>query len=179
MHTHRKLIVAAATALTMTSTAYAADQAHLAGGVIGSGPTAVNAATCKLVHAEVDLSTGTFQHLRAYTLREDGIHDNVMSCLRRRVFSLKTGAPGPQGPAGPAGKNGVSGYVRVSSAINFHQASASATCPAGDVVISGGADVEVSGSYPSTDTTWTVGRDSVWGRQKSGSVYAVCAAKAS
>ena len=171
MHTHRKLLIAAVTALTMTGTAYAADQAHLAGGVIGSGPTAVNAATCKLVHAEVDLSTGTFPHLRAYTLREDGIHDNVMSCLRRRVFSLKAGAPGPQGPAG---KNGVSGYVRVSAPIDFKQASASVSCPAGDKVLGGGADVEVAGSYPSSDTTWTVGRDAVWGRQKVGSVFAIC-----
>jgi hypothetical protein len=162
------------------------------------GTTAINPKTCKFLHKEVDPPTpgpGTtlagaelaIRTLRVYTLYEDARHDAKMACLTHHMGTNgKRGPAGPAGPAGPRGArgpagptgSGLAGYVRVSAPINFKQASAAVSCPTGDVVLGGGATVEVEGSYPSSDSTWIVLRDHRWGNLKVGSVWATCAAVA-
>lgn len=97
-----------------------------------------------------------------------------------------TGATGPQGPQGNPGANGVSGYVRVSQefagSASANPKSLTVTCPDGKKVLGGGFNtpdsnngVDVFGSYPSTDTAYTVKvgtrDDNHWKLV----VYAVCA----
>lgn len=104
------------------------------------------------------------------------------------------GPYGPAGPMGPAGPAGVSGHEIVSATAfpaptnvaSFASVTASATCPAGKVVVGGG--YEGSGdawfmynyaSYPSSLSTWTVSlknRDSGTKFQVQLRVFAVCAA---
>ena len=157
------------------------------------GTTAINPHTCKFLHKERDPATpgvggslGTaliaLRDLRVYTLYEDARHDAKMACLTHKIGKPGLGGPGPRGPrgfpgpAGPAGPaGGLAGYVQVTAPINFKQASATVTCPNGDVVLGGGANVEVEGSYPSSDSSWTVTRDHTWGNLKTGTVYATCA----
>ncbi len=81
----------------------------------------------------------------------------------------QNGADGAQGPAGPMGPQGpaggVTGYQRVAgtvSASNSNTKTATATCPQGQVVVSGGhaiggsANTTVTSSRATSDTTWSV-----------------------
>ncbi len=74
----------------------------------------------------------------------------------------------------------------VTSANTVHNATASASCPAGTVMLSGGAQItstdsiektQLVSSYPSSTTTWTVvGAASVGGGKTwSLTAYALCA----
>jgi hypothetical protein len=103
------------------------------------------------------------------------------------------GPPGPEGPAGPpgpAGPQGPAGLADVQIVEVFGSApansggSAVATCPAGKIVIGGGASsrngtLEVYGSWPTSTTTWlgVMSRDT--GLDASApaafAVYAICA----
>lgn len=103
-----------------------------------------------------------------------------------------TGPAGPIGPMGPAGAigpqgpaGGLSGYQRVQQthtvAAGFF-ANLGVTCPAGTVVLGGGytsdAVLTVQGSYPASDTVWSVplhNRSTTSGQL---TVWALCAAVA-
>lgn len=76
-----------------------------------------------------------------------------------------TGATGATGPTGPTGATGLSGYERVQGAVvnttPLASNTATATCPAGKVVVGGGFtmganDAFMTESYPSSTTVWTV-----------------------
>lgn len=173
MTSHRKLASVAAIAATLLIPA----AAHASGGEtphhVMLSQFAINNQTCRFAFPEVDPMTGpTWLDLRAYVLYEDARHDAKLRCLTSHLGTVKAGPRGPQGPTGPAG---VSGYTRVAAPIDTAKLAASATCPTGDVVIGGGATIEVAGSYPSTDSTWTVTRDAAWAHTTSGTVYAICA----
>jgi hypothetical protein len=148
-----------------------------------AGYLKINPATCKFVHPEIDVRPSPTER---YARAEDSRDDVKLSCLTNKIDKARLGAPGPRGPrgltgatgpAGPAGApGGLSGYVIVSAAINFKQASATVSCPSGDKVLGGGANVEVEGSYPvASGSGWVVTRDHTWGTLKSGSVFATCA----
>lgn len=157
----------AATAIGGTvNTTNEALQAHILG--LPKGYAQINMATCKFAVKEVDVRPSPSE---AYARAEDIRHDALDNCLRHRVNSFKVKAPAPDA-------DGVTGYVRVTATINFKQTSATASCPSGDVVLGGGASVEVEGSYPSSDAAWTVTRDNTWGHLKTGTVYATCATQA-
>ena len=76
------------------------------------------------------------------------------------------GAQGTAGTPGATGTPGVSGLVQVSATPIANppgtQSTSTATCPAGKVVIAGGAntaanhDMQVNASYPNGSTGWTV-----------------------
>jgi len=101
------------------------------------------------------------------------------------------GDPGPQGPAGPAGAQLVTG-TPVTSAANAPRntlVTATATCPAGKVLLGGGAVVtttasqkeraQLVASYPSAADTWTaVGVVAIaalgGGRTMTVTAYALC-----
>jgi hypothetical protein len=76
------------------------------------------------------------------------------------------GPSGPSGPSGPQGPAGISGYQEVTSApipvALFHQVTASATCPDGDVAIAGGFELMNKGSSllsgPSVLSSYPSGR---------------------
>jgi hypothetical protein len=95
------------------------------------------------------------------------------------------------GPSGPQGPAGISGYQEVTSdpvsVSLFHQVTASATCPEGDVAIAGGYELvnessplligpNVLSSYPS-GPSWivTVANEDVRGTVHV-RVHATCAA---
>ena len=80
-----------------------------------------------------------------------------------------TGAQGPAGPIGPAGESLAPRTIVTSSVVtsasNVASATASATCPAGTVMLSGGgtvtttdslSKVQLTSSYPSSTSAWTV-----------------------
>ncbi len=84
------------------------------------------------------------------------------------------GADGAQGPVGPMGlqgpAGGVSGYERVAGATspsNGNAKTATATCPDGKVVMSGGlviggnTNTTVTSNHATSDTTWSVTAASV------------------
>lgn len=179
----KMLMVAVGVAAVLASSANASEVSSIK---FPGGNFAINPATCKFVHPETDYPLGmTWSVGKIAFAYEDRRHDVKLSCLTNKLNSRSVGAPGPRGPQGPAGPagptgpagpaGGLAGYVRVSAAINFKQASASVSCPTGKVVLGGGATVEAEGSYPSSDTTWTVTRDNMWGHFKTGTVYATCA----
>jgi Collagen triple helix repeat (20 copies) len=86
-----------------------------------------------------------------------------------------TGATGPQGPAGPTGATGPQGPVGPAAATGYQQVvgtatatnstspeTATASCPAGKIVVGGGgvltagARAALTQSQPTSTTTWTV-----------------------
>jgi hypothetical protein len=92
-----------------------------------------------------------------------------------------TGAPGATGAQGVAGPPGVSGWQRIESpatpAPAFYYTEASATCPVGKRVLSGGANAPgllIMRSHADSDTSWRIGvrNDDNFTRQFS--TYAIC-----
>jgi hypothetical protein len=153
--THRKttsILAASLAALSVGGVALAsshartmtegAQEAHILGLPIGYAH--INMATCKFTVKEVDLRPGPGE---PYARAEDLRHDALDNCLRRRVNQSKA----------KPDTDGVTGYTQVSASGTGK--SVTATCPAGDVVLGGGSPDEVTGSYPSSATTWTVNRD--------------------
>jgi hypothetical protein len=102
------------------------------------------------------------------------------------------GATGARGPAGPPGSAGLTGYTRVQGPASAYNTSSSKTatadCPDGTLVLSGGykvavsnnhfADVTPISTFASDDNTWTVTatEESVFRPKWSLQVTAVCAA---
>jgi hypothetical protein len=122
-----------------------------------SGYLTINKGTCRFVHREIDvMPTATERYARA----EDSRDDILFNCLRNKSNRAKVGAPGPRGPrgpAGPAGSGALAGYVQVTASGTG--ASVTVTCPEGDVVLGGGSPAEFTASYPSSASSWTIGRD--------------------
>lgn len=95
------------------------------------------------------------------------------------------GSAGPAGPQGDPGTAGVSGYTRVvgtpSATDSVSPKVVTATCPAGKVVVGGGAvgsaatGLAITRSYPASTTVWeaalTAGAGPTWWAQ----AYALCA----
>lgn len=133
----------------------------------------INPRTCRFVHAEIDPLTpkataslssvvGAVNALRVYSLYEDARHDAKMACLSHHMGGKRgprgfAGARGPAGPAGPAGSGALAGYVQVRASGTGQ--TVTATCPEGDVVLGGGSPDETTGSYPSSQSAWTIARD--------------------
>lgn len=95
------------------------------------------------------------------------------------------GATGPQGPAGPAGASGTTTRIDTSVFELFTSGSLSVSCSPDEVVTGGGyslssvSNLQVTGSYPDGNG-WTLafGQVGAGSSSASGSVYAICAAKA-
>jgi hypothetical protein len=140
--THRKAaLIAAGVTVLATGTAYAAGEHASA-----SPATAVNPKTCRFLHREVDPKTGpTWKNLRTYVVYEDARHDAKMACLARHM-------PKPVAPV-----KVKFGYTQV--AASGLGKTVTATCPAGYKVTGGGSRSETTGSYPSSNSSWTVVRD--------------------
>jgi hypothetical protein len=140
--THRKAaLIAAAAATLATGTAFAAGE-H----ANTSPATAVNPKTCRFLHREVDPKTGpTWKNLRTYVVYEDARHDAKMACLARHMTK----------PAAP-----VEGEVRLHPG-HRHRAGqdGDGDVPAGYKVTGGGSRSETTGSYPSSNSSWSVVRD--------------------
>lgn len=172
---HRKFLaigVIAAAIAAATGVAHGATEASRVAGIAPS-QFQINPKTCRFLHREIDPVTPkaslfgrvnvviAINDLRTYSLYEDMRHDVKMSCLSNHMGQRgpagPAGARGPAGPAGPAGSGGVAGYVQVKATGTG--ASVTATCPTGDVVLGGGSPDETTGSYPSSQSSWTVNRD--------------------
>lgn len=182
---HRKALIATALVALAIPAAAQASGGETANALIPASATTINPRTCRFVHKEVDPATGpTWQNLRIYTLYEDARHDAKDACLAKHIGKVGVGKPGPQGPAGPRGKQGANGAPGAPGApgglAHYTQVRASGTgatvtvtCPAGDVVLGGGSPAEFTGSYPSSATSWTIGRDHL--SPKTMTVIATCA----
>ena len=146
--THRKVtttIAAGIAALTVGGVAYAAsEQAQLIPNGAPSGYLAINPQTCKFIHPEIDVKPSPGER---YARAEDSRDDAKLSCLTRKINQPKT----------TPDVDGVAGYTQVSASGTGQ--TVTAQCPAGDVVLGGGSPDEVTGSYPSTASAWTVVRD--------------------
>jgi hypothetical protein len=149
----RSAVVAAlAVAIVVGGTAYASSgDTHFAAGAAFT----VNPTTCKLEPPEAPDSAGhTLASLKRFVIREDEIHDRVMSCLKKRHVH----------------------YTRVH--VTGTTASVTATCPAGTRVTGGGNEAgEAAGSYPSSSRSWTVTKSHDF-KPKTLTVWAVCASRA-
>jgi hypothetical protein len=98
------------------------------------------------------------------------------------------GDPGPTGPAGPAlGGNAIVQSSVVTNTGAVSSASASASCGAGQIMLSGGgvltttdslSKVQLVASYPSASDTWTVTGAASIPNNKTWSIraYVVCSA---
>lgn len=111
------------------------------------GYLALNPKTCKFFQREIDQPRGpSWKDLRTAVIWEDARHDAKLSCLTRRING---------GAGGVAGA--VAGYAQVKKTGTGH--TVTVTCPKGDIVLGGGnIGGEVAGSYPSSDTSWTIVR---------------------
>jgi hypothetical protein len=140
--THRKAaLIAAGLATLATGTAFAAGE-H----ANTSPASAVNPKTCRFLQREKDPKTGpTWKNLRTYVIYEDARHDAKMACLARHM-------PKPANPV-----NVKFGYTQV-TATGLGK-TVTATCPAGYKVTGGGSRSETTGSYPSSNSSWSVVRD--------------------
>jgi hypothetical protein len=175
-----------------TGVAQASSEAANTAG-ISKSQLQINPKTCRFVHREIDPLTPKAQAslssavvavnmLRVYALYEDARHDVKMACLAHHMGGSGKRGPrgprgvrGPAGPAGPAGSGALAGYTQVRASGTG--ATVTATCPTGDVVLGGGSPDETTGSYPSSNTAWSVRRDHLSPRVLS--VVAVCAKAAS
>jgi hypothetical protein len=147
--TSSKRLIALAVALVgllVPAVAIAAIE-HTESGQFPEGYLQINPKTCKFLHREIDQPLGpTWKNLRKAFIWEDARHDAKLSCLTRRVNGAAGGVAGA-----------VAGYARVSKTGTGH--TVTVTCPDGDIVLGGGIQSgEAAGSYPSSDTTWTIVR---------------------
>jgi hypothetical protein len=170
---HRKLITAAIAigalailvpvALATSSTTAFKAEAHVAS---NTGPNAINPATCKFLHRERDVVTnlGTLEQKLSengrYDISEDARHDRKMNCLTNLVNTVKKTITQPAHLH----------YIRVMAEGTGPNVVIG--CPSGYHVVGGGSQSEVTGSYPSTDDTWTIVRDHLSPKVLVG--YAVC-----
>jgi hypothetical protein len=148
MTSSKKLAVAAVAILALLVPAVAAatsEHASLKG--FPEGYFAMNPKTCKFLHPEIDQPLGpTWKNLRTAFVWEDARHDKKQSCLTNRVNGAAGGVAGA-----------VAGYAQV-KATGPGQ-TVTATCPNGDIVLGGGnIGGEVAGSYPSSNSSWTIVR---------------------
>ena len=147
--TRRTRLIALAIALVgllVPAVAFAAVE-HLEGKGFPEGYLSINPRTCKFVHREIDQPLGpTWKNLRTAFVWEDARHDAKLSCLTRRVNGEAGGVAGA-----------VAGYAQVKQTGTGH--TVTVTCPKGDIVLGGGNLAgEIAGSYPSSDTSWTIVR---------------------
>jgi hypothetical protein len=133
-------------ALLVPAVAFAAVE-HVDTKGFPEGYLSINPRTCKFVHHEIDQPRGpTWKNLRTAVIWEDARHDVKLSCLTRRVNG---------GAGGVAGA--VAGYAQVKKSGTGP--TVTVTCPAGDIVLGGGnIGGEVAGSYPSSNSSWTIVR---------------------
>ncbi len=132
--------------LLVPAVAFAAVE-HLSSKGYPEGYLSINPRTCKFVHREIDQPLGpTWKNLRKAFVWEDARHDAKLSCLTRRVNGEAGGVAGA-----------VAGYAQVKKTGTGH--TVTVTCPKGDIVLGGGNLAgEIAGSYPSSDTSWTIVR---------------------
>jgi hypothetical protein len=111
------------------------------------GYLAIHPKTCKFVHHEIDQPLApSWKNLRTAFVWEDARHDAKLSCLTRRVNGAAGGVAGA-----------VAGYAQVRKTGTGQ--TVTATCPDGDIVLGGGnVGGEVAGSYPSSNSSWTIVR---------------------
>lgn len=133
--------VAALTGGATTAIA-ASEHANLIPAGAPSGYLAINPQTCKFIHPEIDVRPSATER---YARAEDARDDAKLSCLTRKIDSAKVVKPG---------------------ALNYKSVTATGTgatvtaqCPAGYYVTGGGSHSEVTGSYPTGNDAWVVGRD--------------------
>jgi len=147
--TGSKKFVAAAVALLallVPAVAFAAiEHSHARG--FPEGYLAINPKTCKFFHREIDQPLGpTWKNLKVAFVWEDARHDAKLSCLTNRVNGAAGGVAGA-----------VAGYAQVKKTGTGH--TVTVTCPKGDLVLGGGnIGGEVAGSYPASDSSWTIVR---------------------
>ena len=156
---HKKLLLAAVAVVALAVPAVAsAVSEHANTEQFPPGYLQINPVTCKFLHKEIDQPTGpTWKNLRQFAIWEDARHDAKLNCLTNR----------------PDHTAGLAGYVQVKATGPGH--SVTATCPEGDVVLGGGIMAgESAGSYPSTNSTWTIIRAHD-NHQASITVIATCA----
>jgi hypothetical protein len=147
--TRRTRLIALAVALVgvLVPAAAIAAVEHTASTGFPEGYLSINPKTCKFFHREIDQPLGpTWKNLRKGFIWEDARHDAKLSCLTRRVNGAAGGVAGA-----------VAGYAQVKKTGTGH--TVTVTCPKGDIVLGGGnIGGEVAGSYPSSDTSWTIVR---------------------
>lgn len=85
---------------------------------------------------------------------------DLTSGAKPRTVAGPQGPRGPSGPVGPTGPPGPAGSLKVSQVNATGNGTATATCPAKDVVVGGGASVSggsgyLSSSAPSGTAAWT------------------------
>jgi hypothetical protein len=139
-------LVAAVVGLLVPAVAYAVSE-HTATRGFPEGYLSINPKTCKFIHREIDQPLGpTWKNLRKGFVWEDARHDAKLTCLTRRVNGEAGGVAGA-----------VAGYAQVKKTGTGQ--TVTVTCPKGDIVLGGGNIAgEVAGSYPSSDTSWTIVR---------------------
>ena len=148
MISSKKLAAAAVAILALLVPAVAAATSeHASVKGFPKGYLAINPKTCKFLHREIDQQLGpTWKNLRTGFIWEDARHDAKMSCLTNRVNGAFGGVAGA-----------VAGYAQVKATGPGH--TVTATCPNGDIVLGGGnIGGEVAGSYPSSNSSWTIVR---------------------
>lgn len=165
MTSSKKLTAAAVAILALLVPAVAAatsEHANVNG--FPEGYLAINPTTCKFLHPEIDQPLGpTWKNLRTAFIWEDARHDKKMSCLTNRVNGAAGGVAGA-----------VAGYAQVRATSTGQ--TVTATCPNGDIVLGGGnISGEVAGSYPSSNSSWTIVRAHD-NHQATITVVATCAA---
>lgn len=109
--------------------------------------------------------------------------------LLARDFKSGQLPAGAQGPAGPQGAPGIAGVVRIDGPATTlcgngggacQDASSTATCPAGSVVVGGGSkvtsiDVRVTSARADSDTSYTVAATSRSSTEQTVQAQAICA----
>jgi len=117
----------------------------------------------------------------------DGVNNDIATAKSRPLTPGPAGPQGPAGPAGPAGPSDLSGITVVSSAqVPFGPTDvvmgATAFCPAGQKVVSGGgvsiSDEELAASAPNADRSgwFVIGVDLVDNGNEYVQAQALCAA---
>ena len=159
-----KLAAAAVVLLALLVPAVAVATSEHASEKFPEGYLAMNPKTCKFLHREIDQPLGpTWKNLRTGFIWEDARHDAKISCLTNRVNGAFGGVAGA-----------VAGYAQVKATGPGH--TVTATCPSGDIVLGGGnIGGELAGSYPSSNSSWTIVRAHD-NHRATNTVIATCAA---
>jgi hypothetical protein len=138
---YKKALLATVAVVALAAPAVASGVGeHATAGQFPPGYLQINPTTCKFLHKEIDQATlPTWKNLRVFAIWEDARDDAKLNCLTNRSDHT----------------SGITGYIQVRATGPGH--SVTATCPAGDVVLGGGIVAgESAGSYPSTNSAWTV-----------------------
>lgn len=168
MHRKRTIVTLmaalAATGVTASPASAAGERPNTASALgFPPGYLTIDSVSCRFLHHEIDVAPGPGE---PYAIAEDARQDVLNRCLRHRLGKVGVGKPGPAGPAGPRGARGRTGAAGIGALDGYTQVTASGTgavvtvsCPTGDVVLGGGSASETAGSWPSSTSAWSVGRD--------------------